>query len=55
MICYKDKTFCVLQTCERIDECDNHLNRLNKSELKRISIPLSMTDYKCDQTDEQTV
>ena len=52
MICYHDKTFCVSETCERKEECDNHLNKLNKSELKRISIPLSMTDYQCDETEQ---
>ena len=53
MICYRDKTFCVSQSCPEKDICKHHLNMLNKSELKRISIPLSMTDYECDKTGEK--
>lgn len=49
MINYKDKTFCVSQTCDR------HLNTLNKSELKRIIIPLSMADFECNKAEQQTV
>lgn len=55
MICYRDKTFCVSETCPERDTCDRHLNVLNKSELKRISIPLSMTDFQCDKTEQQSM
>lgn len=55
MICYRDKTFCVSETCPESDTCDRHLNVLNKSEFKRINIPLSMTDFQCDTAEQQTV
>lgn len=45
----------ISQTCSKRDTCDRHLNTLNKSELKRISIPLSMADFECDKTEQSTV
>lgn len=55
MISYRDKTFCVSQECDKRDECDRHLNVLNKSGEKQIDIPLSMSDLYNDQTGECTV
>lgn len=55
MICYR--IFCAGKNCEKRFWCDEyqHLNRLNKNELKRLDIPNSEVDHTCDKTELQSV
>lgn len=45
MICYKDRTFCVQDTCAKRDNCGNYLSEGHKRNAEKSGLPIAQALY----------
>ena len=45
MICYKDRTFCVQDTCAKRDTCGNYLSEGHKRNAEKSGLPIAQALY----------
>jgi hypothetical protein len=45
VICYKDRTFCVQDTCAKRDTCGNYLSEGHKRNAEKSGLPIAQALY----------